>query len=112
MTTVAALQCVERGLLHLDEDVTRILPELRSIDILTGFDPKTDRPILVKRRNTLTLRFVDSSTPPYCSLCGSSRQIPICRTYIQIVTSSPIPQALLTTISLLFFAGTFYHNLA
>lgn len=58
MTTVAALQCVERGLITLDEDVTRVLPELGKVDILTGLDQRTKRPIFVKRRNQLTLRLV------------------------------------------------------
>lgn len=58
MTTIAALQCVERGLLVLDGDVTGVLPELRQTDILTGFDRKTDRPILVRSTNKITLRFV------------------------------------------------------
>jgi CubicO group peptidase (beta-lactamase class C family) len=58
MTTVAALQCVERGLITLDEDVTRLLPELKNLDILTGFDRRTQRPIFVRRRRQLTLRFV------------------------------------------------------
>jgi CubicO group peptidase (beta-lactamase class C family) len=58
MTTVAALQCVEQGLLALDEDVTRILPELKDINILNGFNEKTQTLILVKSRTKLTLRFV------------------------------------------------------
>lgn len=58
MTTVAALQCVERGLMTLDEDVTRVLPELKNLEILTGFDRRTQRPTFVRRRRQLTLRFV------------------------------------------------------
>jgi hypothetical protein len=58
MTTVAALQCVERGSLSLDEDISRILPELKHRDILTGFDPKTDKPILIPSTKAMTLRFV------------------------------------------------------
>jgi CubicO group peptidase (beta-lactamase class C family) len=55
MTTVAALQCVEKGLFTLDEDVTRILPEWKDADILTGFDDE-GKPKLVKAKNTITLR--------------------------------------------------------
>jgi CubicO group peptidase (beta-lactamase class C family) len=36
--TIAAMQCVERGQLKLDEDVTTILPELKGIQILKGFE--------------------------------------------------------------------------
>jgi len=58
MTTVAALQCVERGLLRLDEDVTGVLPELKDIDILIDFDTNTQQPLLVRSKNKITLRFV------------------------------------------------------
>jgi CubicO group peptidase (beta-lactamase class C family) len=58
MTTVAALQCVERGLVTLDEDATRVLPELKNLEILTGFNQRTQRPVFARRRRQLTLRFV------------------------------------------------------
>jgi CubicO group peptidase (beta-lactamase class C family) len=44
MTTVAAMQCVEKGLFTLDENISRVLPEWKSPDILTGFDDKTGEP--------------------------------------------------------------------
>ncbi|KAI9047250.1 hypothetical protein LZ554_008703 [Drepanopeziza brunnea f. sp. 'monogermtubi'] len=58
VTTVAAMQCVERGLLSLDEDVTGVLPELKDIQILTGFEEVggKDSPVLVKNTKTITLR--------------------------------------------------------
>lgn len=55
-TTVAALQCVERGQLNLDEDISNVLPEFTSPIILTGFDSVTGEPQLVKSTKTLTLR--------------------------------------------------------
>ena len=55
LTTIAALQCVERGLLLLDADVSPILHELRDIDIVTGFDAD-GKPTYVKAQNTITLR--------------------------------------------------------
>jgi CubicO group peptidase (beta-lactamase class C family) len=58
MTTVAAMQCVERGLFSLDEDVCRFLPELKDIQILTAFDPTTKAPVLVKNTTAITMRFV------------------------------------------------------
>lgn len=45
MTAIAALQCVERGQFTLDEDVTRLLPELRNIDTLKGFEEGYEMPI-------------------------------------------------------------------
>ncbi|KAH8797949.1 beta-lactamase/transpeptidase-like protein [Xylogone sp. PMI_703] len=55
ITTVAALQCVERGLFSLDEDVTRILPEFRYKDILTGIS-QNGKSILTKSTKPITLR--------------------------------------------------------
>ena len=56
MTSIAALQCVERGLVTLDTDVAEILPELAAQGVLTGFDEATGEPIINKRQNTMTLR--------------------------------------------------------
>lgn len=61
VTSIAAMQCVERGQLTLDGDVTGILPELKDIEILTGFDQDSDGkdiPILVKNTKPITLRYV------------------------------------------------------
>ena len=56
MTTVAALQCVEKSLFTLDEDISRVLPEWESPDILTGFNEATAKPILRKATKSITLR--------------------------------------------------------
>ena len=56
LTTIAVLQCVERGLIGLDDDVARILPELAELEILTGMDSSTGIPILKKRTKAITLR--------------------------------------------------------
>lgn len=56
MTTVAAMQCVERGQVRLDDDVTTILPELKGLEILTGFDEGTGKPILISNNKPITLR--------------------------------------------------------
>ena len=55
-TTVAVMQCVERGLIKLDGDVTDVLTELKDIDILKGFDDDSDKPILVKNTKPITMR--------------------------------------------------------
>ena len=44
VTTVAALQCVEMGLLGLDDDVVDKVEELRGLKVLTGYNG--DEPIL------------------------------------------------------------------
>jgi CubicO group peptidase (beta-lactamase class C family) len=55
ITSVAAVQCVERGLLDLDAPAARVLPELGKIGVLTGFDaegmPETRPP-----KRPITLR--------------------------------------------------------
>lgn len=56
MTSIAAMQCVERGLVTLDTDVAEILPELAAQGILTGFDETSGEPIIKQRQNTITLR--------------------------------------------------------
>lgn len=58
MTSVAAMQCVERGLLSLDDanQVSLILPEYASADILSGFDESTGAPQLKKASKKITLR--------------------------------------------------------
>jgi CubicO group peptidase (beta-lactamase class C family) len=56
MTAIAVLQCVEKGLLDLDEDISNVLPEWKDPDILRGFDEATGEPILEKVKGTITLR--------------------------------------------------------
>lgn len=56
LTSIAAMQCVERGLVNLATDVAGILPELATQGILTGFDEATGEPIINQRQNPMTLR--------------------------------------------------------
>ncbi|KAK5055190.1 hypothetical protein LTR84_012939 [Exophiala bonariae] len=56
ITSIAALQCVERGQLTLDDDVSTILHQLKTPDILVGFDEQTGQPILKKAQEHITLR--------------------------------------------------------
>ncbi|PYH67999.1 serine hydrolase domain-containing protein [Aspergillus vadensis CBS 113365] len=55
VTTIAAMQCVERGLLDLDGDIASVLPEWASPQILTGFDAN-DNPIFRAATKPVTLR--------------------------------------------------------
>jgi CubicO group peptidase (beta-lactamase class C family) len=60
MTTIAVMQCVERKLLDLDQDVsTTWLPEFQEIDILLRIEEDANgnkTPITKKSRNPITLR--------------------------------------------------------
>ena len=56
MTSIAAMQCVERGLVALETNVAEVLPELAAQGILTGFDEASGQPIIQKRQKTITLR--------------------------------------------------------
>lgn len=58
------MQCVERGLLSLDDDISKVLPELGELKILKGFEKDSDgkdQPILVKNTKAITLRCVIES---------------------------------------------------
>lgn len=55
LTTIAALQCVEKGLLSLDADISNVLPEWEAPEILTGFDDAGE-PQLKKATKHITLR--------------------------------------------------------
>lgn len=56
MTAIAVLQCIERGLFDLDEDVARILPELKNLEIISKAEGTNDNPTLKKKKNAITPR--------------------------------------------------------
>ena len=56
MTSISALQCVERGQIGLDDDVSTVLTELKDIQILTGFKEGTEEPTFKKAENKITVR--------------------------------------------------------
>lgn len=62
MTTVAALQCVEKGLIKLDDDVTdEVLPEFRDVQVLERMvddGNEGEKPILRPSKGKITLRYV------------------------------------------------------
>ncbi|KAH8650704.1 beta-lactamase family protein [Ilyonectria robusta] len=55
LTTIAALQLVERGSIQLDDEVTPFVPVLARQEILTGF-AQDGSPITKERSNPITLR--------------------------------------------------------
>ena len=57
------MQLVEQGKLALDDAdlVEKVAPELRDMKILKGFDAQ-DKPILVEKKNRITLRMLLSHT--------------------------------------------------
>ncbi|KAK5170353.1 uncharacterized protein LTR77_004940 [Saxophila tyrrhenica] len=65
MTTISALQVVEKGLIGLDDDVAGVLPEVAEQKILTGWDER-DEPILVERKGVITLRHLLTHTSGLC----------------------------------------------
>lgn len=58
LTTIALLQCVERGIVTLDEDIcaSHLLPEWRDAPILTGFSAEDDTPQFVPSGRRMTAR--------------------------------------------------------
>ncbi|RDW71663.1 hypothetical protein BP5796_07697 [Coleophoma crateriformis] len=79
ITSVAVMQCVERGQVTLDEPVSTILPEWTSPDILTGIDPKTNEFISTKATTPITLRHLLTHT----SGMGYSFSDPLIEEWIQ-----------------------------
>jgi methyl acetate hydrolase len=61
ITSVGALQCVERGLLSRDEPVSRWLPELADPQVITGFD-NAGAPLLRPAARPITLRHLLTHT--------------------------------------------------
>lgn len=57
ITTVAAMQIVEKGIVDLEEDLRPLVPELDALEIIRGFHddgkPKVDKNVL-----PVTLRYV------------------------------------------------------
>lgn len=56
MTSVAAMQLVDRGKLDLDADVAAIIPEVKRYGIITALDDDSKEPTFVPNQNPVTLR--------------------------------------------------------
>ncbi|KII91859.1 hypothetical protein PLICRDRAFT_51981 [Plicaturopsis crispa FD-325 SS-3] len=63
LTCIAALQCVERGLIDLDEPVGRVIPRVDELDVLEGFERGKDGlPRFRRPKQRITLRHLLSHT--------------------------------------------------
>ncbi|KAL3476825.1 beta-lactamase/transpeptidase-like protein [Aspergillus californicus] len=62
ITTIAALQCVEEGLLTLTGDLSSIAPELANKQVLTGFSEDGETPILEPAARPITLEMLLTHT--------------------------------------------------
>lgn len=58
ITTIAALQCVEDGLLTLTGDVSSVAPELAAKQVITGFSDDGETPILEPAARPITLEML------------------------------------------------------
>jgi len=58
ITTIAALQCVEDGLLTLTGDLSSIAPELAAKQVLTGFSDDGETPLLEPPARPITLEML------------------------------------------------------
>lgn len=56
MTAICVMQCVEKGLLDLDADVSTILPEWKEAPLLEGFEEGTGKPIIGTAKSKITLK--------------------------------------------------------
>jgi CubicO group peptidase (beta-lactamase class C family) len=55
ITTIAVLQCVEKGLLELDGDISEVLHEWKNPKILVRFD-KGGEPVVADSNGVISLR--------------------------------------------------------
>jgi len=66
VTTVAALQLVERGKVKLDEPVSQHLPQLGKLEVLEGFDAESGKPRLRPAKIAVTLKHLLTHTSGIC----------------------------------------------
>ncbi|KIY02884.1 uncharacterized protein Z520_01349 [Fonsecaea multimorphosa CBS 102226] len=66
VTSVAVMQLVEKGLIGLDDDVRQVLPVLKDVKVLLGFEGDDQAPILEDVKGKITLRQLMSHTSGFC----------------------------------------------
>jgi CubicO group peptidase (beta-lactamase class C family) len=106
LTSIAAMQLVEKGLISLDTDVSPYIPELAAQPILHGFDDN-DKPILTQRKNTI--KFVHLLT--HSAGTAYDKMIPMLDKYRQSIGDNPEERTNMQTkcvYPLLFEPGTYW----
>ena len=78
VTGVAAMQCVERGQLALDQPAGEIMPELAEPQVLEGFDADGE-PCLRPARRKITLRMLLTHTAGFVYPVWNAKLQPLCR---------------------------------
>lgn len=63
MTAVAIMIVVERGLIGLDDDVAKFLPELRNKEVLISYNAEDQTGHYEPVTETITLRYCGSPRP-------------------------------------------------
>ena len=58
ITTIAALQCVEDGILTLDGELSSVVPELAAKQVITGFSDDGETPLLKSQTSHITLEML------------------------------------------------------
>jgi len=100
ITSVAAMQLVERGRLKLDEPVARHLPELGKLDVIEGFDA-AGKPILRPAMKPITLRHLLTHTSGFAYPTWSEEMFK----YTQATVPLP-PGVVAPLVPLVFEPGT------
>jgi len=99
ITSVAAMQLVERGKLKLDEPAARHLPQLGKLDVIEGFDP-AGKPVLRPARKPITLRHLLTHTSGFAYPTWSEEMFK----YSQ--ATGQVPAGVAPTVPLVFEPGT------
>jgi CubicO group peptidase (beta-lactamase class C family) len=102
ITSVAALQLVEQGRVKLDEPVAKHLPQLASLEVLTGFDKATGKPVLRPALKPVTLRHLLTHTSGFAYPTWSGEMLK----YTQQTVPIPAGTVPLAPTPLIFEPGT------
>ncbi|KAL8654928.1 MAG: hypothetical protein Q9210_001203 [Variospora velana] len=62
ITSIAAMRCVEQGLLSLTDDLSSVAPELAAKQVITGFSDDGETPLLEPRNRPITLEMLLTHT--------------------------------------------------